>query len=87
MGGLFIYFSNFANKKIPEKKRHKSKKSHTHTLFFFSKKRRPYGCVRECDGAQAFGDVGVSVSRCTCGGQVFDVFLFSKYLVVLSFSL
>ena len=42
------------------------------------KRRRPNGSVRECEGARAFRDVGVAVSRCTCGGQVLDVFFFFR---------
>ena len=46
-----------------------------------AKKKRPYVCVRVCEGARAFGNVSVAVCRCVCAGQFFDFLKVSKTLI------
>ena len=56
-------------------------KKNAHTV----KKKRPCGCVRECEGARTFGNVGVALCGCVCAGQLFlNVFFFRKKYVFLT---
>ena len=48
-------------------KKKTAKKTYTQN----SKERHPYGCVRVCEGARAFGNAGVAVCWCVCAGQFF----------------